>query len=118
MQEIIYFELNNWFAGRDYPDAEPFLSWMSNDLNIKFRNEAWVRKNKLCVAFDFVDMSQNFCVTATLSWVQQNCPSLLTEHKEFLREPDEDGAVYGRFGHKFFEYAEENFGIFDVICEE
>ena len=26
MEEIIYFELDNWFCGRDYPNAEPFTS--------------------------------------------------------------------------------------------
>ena len=39
--DIVYFELNNWFAGRDYPDAEPFLSWMEcnkeNKYYIQFR---------------------------------------------------------------------------------
>ena len=24
MEEIIYFEINNWFAGRDYPEDEIF----------------------------------------------------------------------------------------------
>lgn len=28
LDNIIYFEMNNWFAGRDYPDCEPFLTWM------------------------------------------------------------------------------------------
>lgn len=111
MQDIVYFELNNWFSGRDYPEDEPFLSWMSSDLNLKFKDATWVKANKLCVAFAFVDMSQNFCITAPISWVQNNCPSLLTKYTEFLREPDEDGEVYGRFGHKFLEYTDENFGI-------
>jgi hypothetical protein len=35
MNEIIYFELNNWFRGTDYLNSEPFVSWMQNDLNIK-----------------------------------------------------------------------------------
>lgn len=114
MKNIIYFELNNWFAGRDYPAKEPFLSWMRDDLNIKFRNNDWVKENKLCVVFDFIDMSQNFCITATREWVEQNCPDLLTEFTEFLREPDEDGYVYGQFGHEFLEYTEENIGIEEV----
>lgn len=114
MNEIVYFELNNWFAGRDYPNEEPFLSWMSNDLNIKFRDEEWVKENKLCVIMDFIDMSQNFCVTASKEWVEKNCPSLLTTHTEFLRIPDKYGDVQGRFGHWFLEYEEDNFGITEV----
>lgn len=111
MKDIIYFELNNWFSGRDYPDDEPFITWMRDDLHIKFEDEEWVEKNKLCVVADFIDMSENFCITATKEWVEQNCPKLLTEYKSFLREPDEDGEVYGRFGHRFLEYEESNIGI-------
>lgn len=114
MNEIVYFELNNWFAGRDYPDDEPFLSWMSNDYNIRFNDEEWVKDNKLCVVRDLVDMSTNFCITATKEWVENNCPSLLIEHIKYLRIPDEDGYAYGRFGHEFLEYCEENFGITEV----
>lgn len=33
MNDIIYyFELNNWFPGRDYPDDEPFISWMNEEI--------------------------------------------------------------------------------------
>ena len=109
--EIIYFELNNWFSGRDYPNEEPFLNWMQNDLSIIFRNEKWVIDNQLCVVASFVDMSQNFCITAKKEWVEKNCPKLLTEYKKFLRFPDEDEEVYGRFGSRFLEWSEENFGI-------
>lgn len=109
--EIVYFELNNWFAGRDYPDDEPFLSWLGNDLSIIFNNEKWVIDNELCVVTRFVDMSRNFCITAKKEWVEKNCPKLLTEYKKFLRYPDEDGYVYGRFGSEFLEWSEENFGI-------
>lgn len=114
MNEIIYFELNNWFSGRDYPADEPYRSWMKDDLNISFNDKEWVKENKLCVVRDMVDMSQNFCITATKEWVEENCPSLLTEYTEFLRYPDEDGYVEGRFGHEFLEYTEENIGITEV----
>lgn len=117
MNEVVYFELNNWFAGEDYPYAEPYTSWMCNDLKIQFRDEQWVKDNKLCVVMSFVDMSQNFCITATKDWVEKNCPSILTEHNKFLRFPDEDGDVYGRFDHKFLEYGEANFGIHWVDTE-
>lgn len=110
-QEIVYFELNNWFADRDYPATEPFISWLRDDFKIRFNNEDWIIANKLCVVKDFIDMSQNFCITATREWVEQNCPTLLTEHTKFLRIPNQDGEVYGRFGHLFLEYDKQNFGI-------
>ena len=33
---------------------------------------------------------------------------------EYLRFPDEDGNIYGRFDHEFLEYNEDNFGITEV----
>ena len=111
MNDIIYFELNNWFSGRDYPDDEPFISWMSNDLRIPFRDETWVKENRLCVVFSFIDMSQNFCITATREWVEKNCPKLLTDYKKFLRQSDEDENAQGRFSQWFLPYSEENIGI-------
>lgn len=111
MNEIVYFELNNWFAGIDYPDNERFINWMHDDLNIKFCSEGWAEENHLCIAARFIDMSQNFCITATKDWVEKNCPELLTDYTQFLRHPDEDGDVYGRFGDEFLPYEEENFGV-------
>jgi hypothetical protein len=90
---------------------------MQNDFKIKFKDKEWAEENKLCVATDFVDMSQNFCITATKKWVEENCPELLTRYREFLRTPDNDGEVYGRFGHCFLEYKEENFGVTEIPLE-
>lgn len=111
MKDIVYFELNNWFLGQDYPDAEPFITWM-NDYVLKFRDIEWVKENRLCVVDGNVDMSVNFCITATREWVENNCPELLTRYTQFIRTPDEDGEVYGRFGAPFKEYTEENIGIY------
>ena len=116
MTDVVYFELNNWFPGIHYPDEEPYITWLGDDENIIFLdNEQWVIDNKLCVVFYVIDMSLNFLITATKSWVEQNCPTLLTKHAEFLRYPDEDGRVYGRFPHiEFLPYSEENFGTIIV----
>lgn len=109
--EVIYFELNNWFSGRDYPNAEPFLSWMKDDLNQKFHDEEWIKENKLVVVESLVDMSMNFCITTTKEWVEENCPELLSTYKEFIRKSDEDDEVpYGRLDCPFLEYKEENIG--------
>lgn len=110
--EVIYFELNDWFCGRDYPDDEPFIEWMSDDnFYIKFRDKKWIEENKLVVVESIVDMSLNFCITATKEWVQSNCPKLLTEYTKFIRYAEEDDDVpYGRFGCPFLEYEEDNIG--------
>jgi hypothetical protein len=113
--EVVYFELNDWFSGRDYPDAEPFLNWMKcnkeNKYYIQFRDESWIEKNRLVVVESLVDMSMNFCITATRDWVEQNCPELLSIYKKFIRQPDEyDEPPYGRFGCPFLEYEEKNIG--------
>ncbi len=141
MEEIIYFELDNWFPGRDYPNAEPFISWMGDDLKLKFTDKQWCKENKLCVQAGLIDMSVCFCITATRSWIEQNCPKLLTDeecgassiithfdkeqnktvekevyqsskYSKFICTPKETGEVYGRLsGWKFLEYCEENFGV-------
>ncbi len=111
--EVVYFELNNWMRGKHYPDDEPFISWIGNDLSIRFNSDEWVEDNKLCVVRSIIDMSVNFCITATKEWVEHNCPKLLTEYRNFLRFPDKDGYVYGKFGHEFLEYSKENIGITD-----
>lgn len=113
--EIVYFELNNWSPGYHYPDDEPFLTWIGDDLNIYFENEKWVKENKLCVVWSWVDISMNFCITATKEWVEKKCPKLLTEYTQFLRLPEEDGVVYGNFGDQFLPYSEENIGIKEVF---
>ena len=113
-KDVVYFELNNWTCGKHYPAEEPFLTWVGNDLNLHFQNEKWVRENKLCVVRSIIDMSVNFCVTATREWVEKNCPKLLTEYSGFLRYPDDDGDVYGRFGDAFLEYSKESIGITNV----
>lgn len=110
--EIVYFELNNWCPGEDYPAEEPFTTWIGDDLNIFFDNEEWVKENRLCVVWSIVDMSVNFCITTTKKWVEENCPKLLCDHKKFLRNSSEnDKHVYGQFGNQFLEYKAENFGI-------
>ena len=141
MEEIIYFELDNWFPGEDYPNAEPFISWMGDDLRLAFTNNDWCIENKLCVKATIIDMSVCFCVAASRSWVEENCPKLLTDeecgsttiishydkeidamvdetkythcsYSKFICKPDEDGEVYGRISNlRFPEYNKENFGV-------
>lgn len=111
--DVVYFELNNWACGRDYPDAEPFISWLEDDLNQQFRNEEWIKENKLIVVESMVDMSLNFCISAPKSWVEENCPELLIKYTEFLRKDME-----GRFGCPFLEYKEEQVGYYYAYEED
>lgn len=110
---IVYFEFNNWLPGIHYPDDEPYITWLGDDSNIIFLdNEQWVKDNKLCVVWYIIDQSFNFLITATKEWVEQNCPTLLTKYTEFLRFPNENGKVYGRFPDiEFLPYDEKNIGI-------
>lgn len=113
--DVVYFELNNWFADRDFPASEPFMSWMKNDLKIQFRDEAWVKQNKLAVRWYFYDMSQNFLITAPRVWVESECPELLSKYKQFLRYPDSDDCVYAKNGDvEFLPYSEDNIGVQEV----
>ena len=117
--DIIYFELNNWSRGEDYPDAEPFLSWMKHDLRQRFGDENWIKENNLVVVTSLVDMSINYCITATKEWVQSNCPELLTKYTQFIRYTEEDDELpEGRFGCPFLEYSEENIGFHFAVEKE
>lgn len=110
---VIFFEVNNWFPGRDYPDCEPFLSWLRNDLKLRFEDEKWCKENKICVQHEIIYMSQNFRVTASIEWVQENCPDLLSnpDLSKFLRLPGENGYCDEGYGEApFLEYSPENYG--------
>lgn len=137
MEDIIYFELNNWFGGSDFPPYEPYETWIKHN---KFCDDEWCKENKLVVKCGIIDMSTNWCIAALKSWVEANCSSLLSDEvfgyiiyqhgwdeetgkaidkeihytnsfSQFLRYKDENGEVYGQFGWLFPEYKEENFGV-------
>lgn len=142
MENVVYFELNNWFGGRDYPPEEPFYTWLGNDLKQAFTNEEFVKENKLVVVCGLLDMSMNYCITAPRKWVEENCPVLLSDntytyntiqyHKgeertithikkysDFLKfYNEEDGLPEGRWGMPFKEYCEENIGVHWVNEDE
>lgn len=133
-EEVIYFSVNNWFSGRDYPSTENFKKWLEDDLNQTFQNDEWAKENNLCIYYGCIDMSFNYTVAAPRSWVEKNCPELLTddeftyrtciyskdgdkviEHKkkysDFVDKPDKNGNIRDRFGWPYLEYKSENFGV-------
>ena len=109
MQDIIYFELNHWCPEDYYPDCEPYVTWMDDNV-LQFRDQKWIKENKLVVVETLVDMSCNYCITAPREWVEKNCKEIITTHTKFLREPDENGNIYGQFGCPFLPYTEDNIG--------
>lgn len=114
--EFYYIELNHW-SSEYYPDIEPFLTWMSEDI-LQFRNEEWLKENKLVVVESIVDMSLNYCITASREWIDKYCPELLTKYSKFLRKSNEDGEILGQFGCPFLPYKEENFGYWYAGWDE
>lgn len=108
---VVYFEFNDWTPGVYYPDTTPFTMWLEDDSESFFRNEEWVNEQQLCVLVRVVDMSINYCITAPKRWVLENCPELLTKYTKFLRHPNEENRVFGRFGNEFLTYSADNIGI-------
>lgn len=117
--DIIYFEVNNWFPGEDYPSCKPFFEWMA-DIGSPLRNNEWCRDQKICVVYEIIDMSQNFKVTATRAWVKETCPCILEDrYRRFIHElkgtyQDSDTEYFESHGHgvgPFLKYNEENFGV-------
>lgn len=111
VKDVVYFELNNWMAGKDYPNCDPYKSWM-NDFNLYdfLGNDEWCKKNKLCVRYYDIDMSVNFLVSAPKDWVERYCESLLEQDRSFVRKPDKTKVVRGRNGKEFLKYNVENYG--------
>ena len=139
-EEVIYFSVNNWFSGQDYPPTENFKKWLGNDLQQAFRSDKWAKENKLCIYCGPIDMSMNYTIAAPREWVEKNCPELLTDNEftyytniaridgkgewirekieykkkysDFVDKPDEYGDVEDhRFGWPYLEYKPENFGV-------
>lgn len=104
MEEIIHFSVNNWFSGRDYPPTENFQKWLGDDLNQKFRDNEWAKENKLCIYYGFIDMSLNYTVAAPRSWVEKNCPELLTndeyEYATIISKPKKNKGILVKLGIK------------------
>lgn len=140
MEEVIYFSVNNWFCGEDYPPTENFKKWLGSDLNQAFRSDEWAKENKLCIYCGPIDMSMNYTISAPREWVEKNCPELLTDeeftyttnisrsdgkggwirekienkkkYSDFIDKPDKYGDVEDhRFGWPYLEYKPENFGV-------
>lgn len=121
--EIIYFEFNNWEADVYYPDKEPYITWLGNDLNLYFSNEQWVKENNLVVTKSIIDMSVNYYIGATKDWVLKNCPSLLNEDSRFLRfqnlEERNNDILFGYWGTPCLSYSKENIGVHDCYwCDD
>ena len=134
-EDIVYFSVNNWHCGIDYPNTPNFIKWLSDDSNQYFANDDWVKENKLCIYAGVIDMSLNYTIAAPKSWVEENCPELLTNDEyeyrinvtrntgfetnilkgkfsDFLDYPDGDGKVTDhRFEWPYPEYCEENIGV-------
>lgn len=84
MNEIVCFELNTRKDYDNYPKEEPFISWMNPETGFKFLDNDWVIKNKLCVkvstcTYDKDSTFLMLLITAPLTWIKRNCPSLLVE---------------------------------------
>ena len=112
-EDVIYFSVNNWFAGRDYPNTPTFREWMKDDLNLKLRDDNWAKENKLCIYYGVIDMSQNFTVSAPKEWVEKNCPEIIGSKFEYVPSCLIDGILMpesDRYDMPFKEYNEENFG--------
>ena len=111
--DVVYFSVNNWMCGENYPPLDCFRKWLGDDLNQTFRNDTWCKENKLCVYYGVVDMSQNYTVSAPREWVEKNCPELLTEYTQFIFTPEEGKTIpdHDHWYQPFLEYCEENFGI-------
>lgn len=120
MEDIIYFEFNDWTPDKGYPACEPYENWLglSEKSKIKFRDKEWLNQQQIIVVETIIDMSLNYCITAPISWVKTNCPSLLTKYKQYIVKPQSDGKVIGQWGCPFKPYTKENIGYWYAGWDE
>lgn len=90
--DIVYFEINDWWAGETFPDKEPFIDWCW-EIRSYLLNTSWCKENKIISIGYWEDMSISVIVAAPIDWVKENCPSLLDEDRRFIltEEEIEDG---------------------------
>ena len=104
-KEVVYFSVNSWFSGENYPPTENFKKWLDNDFKQSFQDDEFCKENKLCVYYGQVDMSTNYTVSAPKEWVEKNCPELLTD----------DEYTYVT---RVTRYKKNLFGKIQTICED
>lgn len=113
-KEIVYFHMATKGAGENsYPPIEPFITIMNNenDISSVFDDE-WAKENEVCITMECFNTFIKFYITATKDWVEKNYPTLLTEHKEYLKYPDDENNTYTTKKNKYLKYEPENFGVF------
>jgi len=115
-KDVVYFSVNNWFCGRDYPPLKCFKKWLGDDFIQSFRNDEWCKENKLCVYYGCVDMSSNYTVSAPREWVEKNCPELLTdeEYTYPVRRSKWKKSLFGK-GKMIWETIEEKRKYSDFV---
>ena len=130
--DVIFFELNDWIYGRDYPVDESIATLVKTH---QFSSDSWCKSQGICVVAGHIDMSVNWCITAPKNWIEKVCLNMLTDksytydvlintehtvktklYSDFIRYPDIYGNVYGRFGWNFLSYCEKNLGVH--FCDE
>lgn len=112
---IVYFQCNNWTP---YPEeASRFIydylegDFCSEDpdstsvLKTPEEIDKWIRENDLCINQDLYDMSNQYWVTTTKEWLEENFPELLGVASEI---PEDDLWVGDHMN--FLQYREENVG--------
>ena len=114
MSELIKFWVNDWAPENDFPDEEPFSTWMQEevfcDAVLDGTADKYCKANKICAVYDLIDQSVEFSVVAPREWVETVCPCIIGTKFEKKAE-----AKIGRFV-KFPEYKESNYGCF--FCKE
>ena len=111
-EEAVYFSVNDWDPGEDYPDTKNFRKWLSEDPGKYFGNKDWIKENKLCIVWEIIDMSCNYTVSAPLGWVKENCPEILGSKFQYFPDEGKEYPEHDIWFIPFLKYAEENIGAY------
>ena len=107
--DIVYFQCNDW---EPTPvESERFINEILENKEFKTPNEYFnkMKENRLCVNVDAYDMSGNYWITCSKSWIHENYPEL---DKIVSDEPYD--LIYEGDRKYFLKYIEMNFGYFMI----
>ena len=121
-EDIIYFSVNNWICGQDYPPIKNIYDWLSDSNSEGFKNNEWCKKNKLCVYWGYIDLSVNYTIAAPKEWIEKNCPELLTDEEYTYKLEHYDyktkESVIDTYTKKYSDFVYKFNNNEEIICND
>ena len=109
-KQLVYFTVDNWSPGVDYPRCDNFENLYREDLDaFAFIDNEYCKENKLAVYCTTLDMSIAFTVVAPIGWCVKNSPEIIGSYWDETAKPGKNNWKESIYGLPYPEYKEKNF---------